>query len=37
MADKAFITPEILKWSRETVRISVFDAANKVSVSPKEI
>jgi len=33
MADKAFITPEILKWARETARISVDDAANKVSVS----
>lgn len=33
MADKAFITFEILKWARESARISVEDAAKKVSVS----
>lgn len=33
MADKAFITSEILKWARESARISVEDAAKKVSVS----
>ncbi|WP_291967012.1 XRE family transcriptional regulator [Maribacter sp.] len=35
MADKAFITFEILKWARESARISVEDAAKKVSVSPE--
>ncbi|MFT6960256.1 MAG: Zn-dependent peptidase ImmA (M78 family)/DNA-binding XRE family transcriptional regulator [Polaribacter sp.] len=35
MADKAFITSEILKWARESARISVEDAAKKVSVSPE--
>lgn len=35
MADKAFITFEILKWARESARISVQDAAKKVSVSPE--
>ncbi|NVK09565.1 MAG: ImmA/IrrE family metallo-endopeptidase [Tenacibaculum sp.] len=35
MADKAFLTSEILKWARETARISVDDAAKKVSVSPE--
>lgn len=33
MAEKAFITPEILKWARETAKISVEDAAKKVFVS----
>ncbi len=35
MADKAFITSEILKWARESARISLEDAAKKVSVSPE--
>ncbi len=35
MADKAFMTSEILKWARESARISVEDAAKKVSVSPE--
>ncbi|GAA3656419.1 XRE family transcriptional regulator [Flavivirga jejuensis] len=35
MVDKAFITSEILKWARESARISVEDAAKKVSVSPE--
>lgn len=33
MAEKAFITSKILKWARESARISVEDAAKKVSVS----
>lgn len=33
MVEKAFITPEILKWARESAKISVEDAAKKVSVS----
>ncbi|NCO62695.1 MAG: ImmA/IrrE family metallo-endopeptidase [Flavobacteriia bacterium] len=36
MADKAFITSEILKWARESARISVEDAAKKVSVPPEK-
>ena len=35
MADKAFITSEILKWARKSANISVEDAAKKVSVSPE--
>ena len=35
MADKAFITSEILKWARESARISIEDAAKKALVSPE--
>ncbi|PRP68115.1 ImmA/IrrE family metallo-endopeptidase [Nonlabens agnitus] len=35
MADKAYITSEILKWARESANISVIDAAKKVPVSPE--
>lgn len=35
MADKAFISFEILKWARESARISVENAAKNVSVSPE--
>ena len=35
MAEKAFITSEILKWARESANISVEDAAKKVTVSPE--
>lgn len=35
MVEKAFITSEILKWARETARISVEDASKKVSTSPE--
>lgn len=35
MADKAFITSEILKWARKSAKISVEDAAKKISVSPE--
>ena len=37
MSEKAFITSEILKWARETARISIEDAAKKVSVSPERL
>lgn len=35
MAEKAFLTNEILKWARETAKISIEDASKKVSVSPE--
>ncbi|WNH14040.1 ImmA/IrrE family metallo-endopeptidase [Thalassobellus suaedae] len=37
MADKAFLTPKILKWARESARISVDDAANKIKVSSERL
>lgn len=33
MADKAFITPNVLKWARESARMTEETAASKVSVS----
>ncbi|MEP7256155.1 MAG: ImmA/IrrE family metallo-endopeptidase [Ferruginibacter sp.] len=33
MADKAFITPSVLKWARESARMSEETAANKASVT----
>lgn len=33
MADKAFINPNVLKWARESARMSKETAANKVAVS----
>jgi len=32
MADKAYITPNVLRWARESARMSEEDAASKVSV-----
>ncbi|NAS14436.1 XRE family transcriptional regulator [Poritiphilus flavus] len=37
MADKAFLTPKILKWARESSKISLEDAAKKVNVSPERL
>ena len=37
MADKAFVTPEILKWARVTARISADDAASKVPVPTERL
>ena len=37
MADYAHITPNVLKWARESARISVESAASKVSVSPERL
>jgi len=37
MADYAHITPIVLKWARESARISVESAASKVSVSPERL
>lgn len=35
MAEKAFITSEVLKWARSSAKISVEDAAKKASVPPE--
>jgi len=37
MSDKAFITPKVLKWARESARMSLEDAASKVSVSSNKL
>lgn len=37
MADKAFVTPEILKWARRTARMSAEEAASKVLVLAEQI
>jgi Zn-dependent peptidase ImmA (M78 family)/DNA-binding XRE family transcriptional regulator len=37
MADKAFITPNVLKWARESARMTEETAAAKVSVSAEKL
>lgn len=37
MADKAYITPKVLKWARESARISEDTAASKVSVPVEKL
>jgi len=37
MADKAFITPPVLKWARESARLSIEAAAAKVAVSTEKL
>lgn len=37
MADKAYITPKVLKWARESARISEEIAAAKVSVTVEKL
>jgi len=37
MADKAFITPNVLKWARESARMSLETAAAKINVSPDKL
>ncbi len=37
MADKAYITPNVLKWARETARMTEEIAASKVSVSVEKL
>lgn len=32
MADKAYITPKVLKWARESARMSLETVAAKVSI-----
>jgi Zn-dependent peptidase ImmA (M78 family)/DNA-binding XRE family transcriptional regulator len=37
MSYKAFITPKVLIWARESARMTVETAASKVSVSPEKL
>lgn len=37
MADKAFITPKILRWARESARMPLETAAAKVSTTPEKL
>lgn len=37
MAERAFITPQVLKWARTTARMTLEEAASKVSVSVERI
>ncbi len=37
MADKAYITPKVLQWARESARMSLETAAAKVSIAPEKI
>ena len=37
MADKAFLTPNVLKWARESARMSEEIAASKVSATPAKL
>ncbi len=37
MSDKAYITPKILRWARESARMPIEMAASKVSVSPEKL
>lgn len=37
MADKAYITPEVIKWARESAKMTYEEAAKKVSVSVEKL
>jgi len=37
MADKAYITPSVLKWARESARVSIGSAAAKVAVTSEKL
>jgi Zn-dependent peptidase ImmA (M78 family)/DNA-binding XRE family transcriptional regulator len=37
MADRAYITPKVLKWARDSARMSVETAARKVSVDAEKL
>lgn len=37
MSDKAYLTPKVLKWARESARMSIESAASKVSVNAEKI
>jgi len=37
MADRAYITPKVLKWARETARMSADVAASKVNVTAEKL
>jgi Zn-dependent peptidase ImmA (M78 family)/transcriptional regulator with XRE-family HTH domain len=37
MAEKAYITPKVLKWARESARMTIESAASKVSISVEKL
>lgn len=37
MSDRAFITPKVFKWARESARMSLDEAAGKVSVTSNKL
>lgn len=37
MADRAYITPNVLKWARESARMTEVDSATKVSVTVEKL
>src|SRR3990167_596336 len=37
MADKAYITPKVLQWARESARMSLETASAKVSIAPEKL
>jgi Zn-dependent peptidase ImmA (M78 family) len=37
MGDKAFVTPSVMKWARETARMTIDIAAEKIGVSAKRL
>jgi len=37
MSDKAFITPKVFKWARESARMSLDEAASKVSINSDKL
>lgn len=37
MSEKAYLTPKVLKWARESAKLSEEIAASKISVSPDKI
>lgn len=37
MGDKAFVTPSVMKWARETAKMTVETAAEKIGVTAKQI
>lgn len=37
MSDRAYITPKVLKWARESARMSLETAASKISVSTEKL
>jgi len=37
MSDRAFITPNVLKWARESARMALDEAASKISIDPAKL
>ena len=37
MSDKAYITPKVLRWARESARMSMEIAASKVHITPERL